>query len=138
SSPAQDVAFFGLSAGPMQQLSAVDVYRLGFVGRGVRIAVLDAGFSREHESLAQLSVVATWDFIHGDTIVSDRPEEPPGGEQHGARTLSLIAGFAPGRLVGPAPAAEFLLAKVDRRGTIKSAVDEDRWVAALQWADAMG
>lgn len=129
---------YGLSEAVMRQLGVDAAHRLGFTGRGVRIAVLDAGFDLTHESVAGLAIVATRDFIHGDAIVSDRPGEPPGGAAHGTRTLSIIAGNAPGSLVGPAPEAEFVLAKVDRRQNRKSVVDEDRWVAALQWADSLG
>jgi hypothetical protein len=46
----------------------------------------------------------------------------------------------PGRIVGPAFDAQFILAKVDvnQAGTDQFGADEDRWVAAVEWADSMG
>jgi len=129
---------YGFALPGIRQLAIDEVHRLGFTGQGVRIAVLDAGFDLTHEAVASLNVVEAWNFIHGDSVVSDRPGEPPGGAEHGTRTLSIIAANLSGTLVGPAPEAEFLLAKVERRQVQKSVVDEDRWVAALQWADSLG
>ena len=131
--PDQD---YGEALAPLQQLGVPIAHAFGFTGRGIRIALLDTGFKRDHESLASLTVVAARDFVNGDTIVSDEPGEPRGTENHGTSVWSLLAGYRPGIMIGPAFEAEFALAKVSLPGT---RADEARWVQALEWAvDSVG
>lgn len=127
---------YGAALAPLQQLGVPSVHRLGFTGRGIRIALLDTGFKRDHESLAPLTVIAARDFVNGDTIVSDEPQDPRGTENHGTGVWSLLAAYRPGTLIGPAFDAEFALAKVALPGTRQ---EEALWVQALEWAvDSVG
>ncbi|HET9985508.1 MAG TPA: S8 family serine peptidase [Longimicrobiales bacterium] len=109
-------------------------------GKNVRIAIFDTGFNPAHESLAPLRVVAKRDFIQGDTIVRDQAGDRAGQQSHGTLTWSILGGKAVGRLVGPAYDAEFVLAKTeDDTPGFDSHADEDRWVAAAEWAvDSVG
>ncbi len=122
------------------------------MGQGVRVAIIDAGFNwQDHQAFASLNVVAWRDFLNDDNDVSDEPDEPITGNEietgqnlHGTEVLGVIAGYDPGRLVGIAPRAEYLLAKtedarVDARGVeLDPATEEDRWIAAIEWADSLG
>lgn len=127
---------YGAALAPLKQLGVPIAHALGFTGRGIRIALLDTGFKRDHESLASLTVVASRDFVNGDTIVSDEPQDAPGTENHGTGVWSLLAAYRPGTLIGPAFEAEFALAKIALPGTRE---DEARWVQALEWAvDSVG
>ena len=131
-----------------QQLSDIGVPALhnqGFRGKGIRIALLDVGFNySEHPALAPLQVMAERDFINGDDIVSDQTDQPLTGNEalsaqnlHGSEVLSLLAADDPGRLVGVAPEAEYLLAKTEDL-VRELPIEEDRWIAGLEWADSMG
>ncbi|NKB69954.1 MAG: S8 family serine peptidase [Candidatus Latescibacteria bacterium] len=131
-----------------QQLADIGVPALhnqGLKGAGIRVAVLDVGFNyREHPAFARLQVVAERDFINGDNIVSDQTGQPLTGNEtrssqnlHGSEVLSLLAADVPGRLVGVAPEAEYLLAKTEDLGR-ELPVEEDRWIAGLEWADSLG
>jgi subtilisin family serine protease len=51
--------------------------------------------------------------------------------------LSILAGYAPGRIIGPAYAADFLLARTEQTAFERS-VEEDWWVAGLEWAERWG
>ena len=141
-SPQED---YGPSFQQAAAVRATVLHNLGFRGEGVTIALLDAGFNhRDQRAFAHLRVKAEWDFINGDGDVSDEPgqtvtgeEEATGQNLHGTRVLSLLAGFDPGRLIGVAPEAEFVLAKTEDI-TSELPVDEDRWVAGLEWADSLG
>src|SRR5690606_9776268 len=82
-------ADYGAALAPLQQLGVPAAHALGYTGRGVRIALLDTGFKRDHESLAPLTVVAARDFVNGDTVVSDQPQDPRGTENHGTGVWSL-------------------------------------------------
>ena len=58
-------------------------------------------------------------------------------DAHGTNTLSTLAGYAPGQLVGPAYAASFILA-VTEDVRSETPVEEDNWAAAAEWAEALG
>ncbi len=138
-----------------EQIAAVGVHLLharGVMGLGVRIAVIDAGFNwRDHRAFAELKVIATRDFLNGDNVVADEFDEPVTGNEfendqnhHGTRVLGVLAGYDPGQLIGVAPEAEYILAKTEF-GLIgedgqerEPATEEDRWIAALEWADSLG
>lgn len=62
---------------------------------------------------------------------------------HGTRMTSLIAGWLPYTLVGIAPAVDLLVAKTEfhkSRGNryYEYNIEEDTYIAALEWAEAMG
>ncbi|HJP32346.1 MAG TPA: S8 family serine peptidase [Candidatus Latescibacteria bacterium] len=138
-----------------EQTAAVGAHLLhdrGVMGQGVRIALIDAGFNwQDHEAFAGTDIIAVHDFLNDDDDVGDELDEPvtgneveTGQNQHGTEVLSVVGGYDPGRLVGIAPEAEFLLAKtedarLDERGIERDpATEEDRWIAAIEWADSLG
>lgn len=129
--------FYGRSLAQVRQIGVPIAHELGFTGAGVRIALLDTGFRTEHEALVELPVVAARDFIQGDDVVSNQAGDPSGQDSHGTQVWSVLAGNEPNELIGPAYGAEFLLAKVDHL-TLEPRADEDRWVAAIEWADSLG
>lgn len=136
-----DSAFYGPNWRAIQQLGIPSAHQLNFTGRNIRIAILDTGFEPQHEALRTRQVIAQRDFIGRDNIVSDEPQDTVRNqEQHGTWVWSVLGGHAPGKLVGPAFDASFILAKVDvnEPGDVDRAADEDRWVAAVEWADSMG
>lgn len=130
-------AFYGRSAAQVAQIGVPLAHDLGLTGAGVRIALLDTGFRDDHEALAELKVLARRDFIQDDTIVANEAGDASTQDHHGTRVWSILAGSEPGKLIGPAYGATFLLAKTDDVPTEPRA-DEDRWVAAIEWADSMG
>jgi subtilisin family serine protease len=48
-----------------------------------------------------------------------------------------MAGFKPGQLIGPAYGASVLLARTENDAS-ETPLEEDNWVAALEWADSLG
>ncbi|CAN5651269.1 hypothetical protein BH23GEM9_BH23GEM9_22480 [soil metagenome] len=132
----QDSAFYGPTYAALRELNIPALHALGFTGTGVRIAILDTGFLLGHETLAGRSVPGQFDFIHGSPDVGQKPGDPPQQSRHGTAIMSLLAGYAPNRFVGGAYGAAFYLAKMKLGGGFDSRGDEDRWVAAIEWADA--
>jgi subtilisin family serine protease len=127
---------YGLSQGQLQQINVPAVHAQGLHGEGVLIAVFDAGFNTlSHEAFAALDLAGTRDFVNGDLDVGDGADRGEGS--HGTETLSVIGGFRPGRLVGPAFAASFLLAKTENTDS-ETPVEEDNWAAAAEWAEGRG
>ena len=138
--------YYGNSYEQLAQVNVIPLHRMGFRGAGIRIAILDNGFHyREHPAfLNGLRVVAERDFINSDAIVSDEVGQPYTGDEdrssqniHGAQVLSIMAGNDIGSFVGVAPDAEYILAKTEDNGS-EYPIEEDRWVAGLEWADSLG
>ena len=139
----QDSAEYGVSWPFLRELNLPVLHSLNFTGAIRRIAILDTGFSLTHETTATRTVYRQRDFVNGDTVVSNQPGDPtnPNPEEHGTQIWSLLGGYAPRRMIGGAYAAEFILAKVDVPSfvpAVDTSADEDRWVAAVEWADSLG
>lgn len=131
---------YGDSFTQLDQLRVPALHDIGLSGRGVLIALLDTGYHLNHEAFDSLRtrVVAEWDFIHNDGTTSDQAgQDGPGQHDHGTETLSVIGGFAPGRLIGPAYGARFLLAKTESIA-FEEQIEEDWWMQAIEWADSLG
>ena len=122
----------------VQMLGIPEAHLLGYRGQGVLICVLDSGFDLSHESLRHLVVRDTRDFLQNDRDVSFQPgRDLPKQAYHGTQVLSVLAGNAPGKLMGPAPDAEFLLGKTEDIAR-ETHIEEDKWVEAVEWAEALG
>lgn len=106
-------------------------------GEGIRICLLDSGFDLVHESLQHVEVFAQWDFINGDEVVADEPGDPVGQEYHGTAVLSVIGGYQPGQLIGPAYGASYLLGKTEDISD-EQPIEEDYWVAGIEWGEGLG
>jgi hypothetical protein len=128
---------YGPSYDQLQFLNVPAVHDSGYYGTGIVILVLDTGFLKEHESLSGLDIIAEWDFVFDDGETQNEPEDDPSQHNHGTTVWSILGGYAPGSLIGPAFNASFLLAKVEDIRS-ETPVEEDNYVAALEWADTLG
>jgi subtilisin family serine protease len=128
---------YGPSDMPYRRLDLRPLADAGVNGAGVRIVILDGGFNTLHPAFAGVTVTAQRDFVFGDSIVRDEPNDQPGAQAHGTAVWSLFAGLVPGRLVGIARGASYLLAKTEDIRS-ETRVEEDNYVAALEWADSVG
>ncbi|MGE5759063.1 MAG: S8 family serine peptidase [Gemmatimonadota bacterium] len=135
--PASGDPTYGPSEMPYRQLGLRPLADAGVSGAGIRIAILDAGFNTLDPAFAGVTVTAQRDFVFGDSIVRDEPNDQPGAQAHGTAVWSLFAGLVPGRLVGVARGASYLLAKTEDIRS-ETRVEEDNYVAALEWADSIG
>lgn len=134
---------YGMSSTQIHQAHIDDLHSRGYHGEGTVIAVLDTGFDLSHDAFRDINVIAQYDFINGDDETSDQPpEDDIGQDDHGTEVLSVIAGNSQGNLVGVAHAAGYLLAKTERisyGGSIfEKEIEEDWWVAGIEWAEANG
>jgi len=134
SAPALD---YGASYAQLDLINVIPIHNANLFGAGVLIAMLDTGFNRRHESLVHLDVVAEWDFIKNDPVTRNQPGDPLSQHNHGTMTLSALAGYAPGDLIGPAFAASFALGKTERVD-VEIQQEEDDYVRGLEWADSLG
>lgn len=134
-------SLYGPSAMPLRRLNLFPLVERGYRGRGVRIAVLDTGFETDHPAFSSAAVIAQRDFVGDslapDTVVKNEPGDAPDASRHGTAVWSLLAANLPGYMVGVAPEAEYLLAKTEDV-RFERRVEEDNYVAALEWADSLG
>jgi serine protease AprX len=128
---------YGESFTQVDQLNIPALHSMGYSGQGVLICMLDDGFNNlSHQALDHLDIVATWDFVNNDPNVFDE-EGQMGNGDHGTNTLGTIAGFHPGKLIGPAFGASFLLGKTEN-SDYERHIEEDHWIAGAEWADTFG
>ncbi len=128
---------YGPSAMPFRQLNLLPLAERGIRGAGIKIAVLDTGFETDHAAFATASVIAQRDFVFGDSTVRNEPGDVGDASRHGTAVWSLLAGSIPNQLVGFATEAEYVLAKTEDVRS-ETRVEEDNYVAALEWADSLG
>ena len=135
---AQIMTDYGLSRNQLELINVPAAHAMGYSGYGVLIALLDTGFSLEHEALSDVDIAAEYDFIFDDEDTRNDPAvDELQQDTHGTAVLSVIGGRAPERLIGPAFNASYLLAKTeDVRG--ETVIEEDHWVSAIEWAERLG
>jgi subtilisin family serine protease len=135
--PRRASAGWGGSAAQLRLEQLDSLQTRGLDGSGLRILVLDTGFYRDLPVFSQLRVVDEYDFVHGDDDTADDVADSAGQQNHGTGVLSVLAGLDPGLLVGAAPGVEVLLAKTEWVRS-ETRVEEDNYVAALEWGEALG
>lgn len=128
---------YGAGFAQVDQINVPPLHNDGYDGSGVMIGLLDTGFNRSHVALQHIDVVAEWDFIFDDGNTRNEAGDALSQEVHGTQVLSVMAGYAPGNLIGPAYGATFALAKTERVWEEVEA-EEDDFVAALEWVDSIG
>jgi hypothetical protein len=110
---------------------------LGLTGKGVRIAVFDAGFTGAdtHGAFDHLRnsgrIETTCDFYGGKTT------DVYHGSKHGTAVLGCLAGISHLGPIGAATEATYLLARTEHNQKEKP-IEEDHWMAAAEWADRLG
>ncbi len=127
---------YGTSLRQNAFINAPELHDRGYLGRGVMVGVCDAGFDNlDHNCFAEIDIVDSWDFVNDDDEVGD--EDDMGDGNHGTKILSIIGGYQEGRLIGIAPEASYVLAKTENTER-EVEVEEDHWVAAVEWMDSLG
>ncbi|MCH8023962.1 MAG: S8 family peptidase [Candidatus Marinimicrobia bacterium] len=130
---------YGASAWQSEMLGVNDVHERGYSGAGILVLMLDTGFMNSHEAINQERILGEYDFINddGETANETAEENKIGQHNHGSMTYSVLGGYAPGKLIGPAYGCDFLLAKTESVA-YELEVEEDNFVAALEWGENWG
>lgn len=135
--PSPGFAGYGNSYGQLNGINAVAAQDSGWSGATVVVAMFDTGYDKNHPALSPLLRIAERDFIFGDGETANQGQDVNGQWDHGSGTWSVLGGYAPGSQIGPAFNARFLLAKTEDVRS-ETPVEEDNWVAAVEWADSLG
>jgi serine protease AprX len=128
---------FGLTAAQLAQIGVPALHDSGYTGVGVRICILDNGFNYHatHPALKDAGILATRDFVRGVEDPTDLANN--GWFTHGTNTFSCIAGNQPGRYVGAAPGATFMLGRTEYNPS-ETPVEMVYWGMGAEWADSAG
>ncbi|RKG89085.1 peptidase S8 [Corallococcus sp. CA049B] len=114
-------------------------------GEGVRVCVIDSGLDMDHPEF-QGAVAGTHDFVDEDEDANDRGPQGQWGQGHGTHVAGIIAARmghggntgprgAPGGMVGVAPNASLLIARVlDLSGQTQMSVV----LSAMEWCESQG
>lgn len=131
-----DPAKYGNALGQLTQLNGKYLHNQGFRGKGIQIAILDAGFLNANiytvfDSLRNSGrILGIRDFVDPKSDIYTQ-------NYHGMSVLSCIGGNLPGSLIGTAPDASFYLIRSEDVAT-EYLIEEDNWVAAAEFADSLG
>ena len=133
-SPLTDSLDYGNGITQISQIHVNDVHNSGVFGQGVMVASFDDGFiGQNHEvfTTLPLNLVRQYDFqLHIPNAYSVTAS-------HGTETMSLVSGYKPGQMIGPAFKSMFIVARTEV-DSFERPIEMDNWSAAAQWADSLG
>ena len=112
------------------------IHRLGFTGKGVTMMVMDGGFLNV-DTLRYFAGMREEGRLLGARNFVEHHASPFRTDQHGTMVLSCIAANVPGELMGSAPNVLVYLAKTED-SRLEAKIEEDNWVAGIEWADSLG
>jgi hypothetical protein len=133
---ATDSIFSGKSH-PQISLINADSLLMGEVnGEGVLIAVLDAGFYNldlipafKH-LFKEKRIIAAWDLVANEEDVFN-------DDDHGLAVMSCLAAWQPGKIMGTAPKANYLLLRTENSYS-EYLSEEYFWAIAAEYSDSAG
>ena len=127
---------YGKATDQINQLNGTYLHNEGFRGKGIHVAVIDAGFTNVNvnpcfDSLRlQGRLLGTKDVINP---VSNIYSE----DTHGAMVLSTMTGNISGQYLGTAPEASYWLIRTEYSPT-EYKVETDFWCSGIEFADSVG
>ena len=131
---------YGLSAAQLQFHRVDKVHALGYDGSDVIVGIMDGGFDVTHEVFEHLRItnriIAERDFVDGGSNTKINVMSPS-YHSHGTSVAGIIAGKKDGTLMGVAPGVSLVLARTEDDKQ-EAPVEEDNWVAAIEWMQTLG
>lgn len=129
-------ADYGNSLTQAKMIGATDMHTAGFKGKGIAIAVMDAGFQNVNNSnffkhlFSNNQIGGTYD------LVSNKEDVYSTGD-HGTKVLSTMAAYLRGTIVGTAPEATYWLYRTENVSS-EYRIEEVNWLIAAEKADSVG
>lgn len=118
----------------LNMLNGVELHRSGYTGKGISIAVFDAGFYGVHINPVfrniEEQVVHTWDFVSMEADVYN-------DDSHGAHVFSCMAASKEETMIGSAPDASYYLFRTES-AKYEYLYEEIHWIRAAEVADSLG
>jgi subtilisin family serine protease len=127
---------YGIADTQISQLNGKVLHTQGYRGKGIEIAVIDAGFNNVDNNPAfdslrlQGRLLGVKDIINPNSNIYTE-------DAHGANVLSIMTGNLPGQFLGTAPDASFWLIRTEYSPT-EYKVETDFWCSGIEYADSVG
>ncbi len=130
-------AIYGASMRALSMMNGHLLHAIGGArGEGMLIGILDSGFDQADSMAAFTHLNERNGIILTDDVVC--PHCNVFNEHsHGRSVLSVLAGVLPGKLMGTAPNAEYILVRTEDVYS-EYPVEEDNWVRGAEIADSIG
>ena len=124
--------YYGVAAEQIQLHQGEKLHEKGFLGQGIHIAVIDAGFFNVDliKLFRKVDILGTRDFVNPKSDIYAE-------HYHGLKVLSCMAANRPKVMVGTAPEASYWLLRSEDNDT-EQLSEEDYWSAAIEFADSVG
>jgi len=137
-SGSSNVFNYGGGLNQIQMIKGEELHNRGYTGKGLIIALLDAGYWHVDQLAAFDSlwlngrIIGTRDFVTpGANVFGDDMHG------HGMMVLSTMGANLPGQLVGTAPHASYFLIRTED-GASEYIIEEYNWVSGAELADSLG
>lgn len=127
---------YGNSNNQIEMLNGHLLHQANYTAGGKIIAVLDSGFSGVNTIIPFNRMFTNGLYLGGYNYVA-RNNDVFSTHNHGTMTLSCMAGFVDGQLVGTAPDAGYYL-YITEDVADENPVEESYWVEAAEEADRLG
>lgn len=125
--------FYGYAYDNIRLMKGDTLHSRGFRGKGIAIAVIDAGYN----NFSQIDYLDNVNILGSKAFVADGSSLFCKRNQHGLNVLSCMATNKPNRYVGTAPDASYwMLGSEDPKSEFP--IEEDYWAAAAEFADSVG
>jgi subtilisin family serine protease len=121
----------------LKQINVITAHEAGYAGQNIYVLILDTGFFKDHETIETDQIIAERDFINNDSNTQDEASDTVSQHSHGTYCLSALGGSMDSKHYGPAYESNFLFAKTESV-TFEREIEEDWFVAALEWGDSLG
>lgn len=128
----------------MEQIGAATLLERGLSGKGVYIGIIDGSFSTSNQSPGLMRLFANGRILGSRDFVSPATEDffnvaSSQKDYHGTAVWHLIGGYDTLKNLqyGLATDASYFLARTDD-SFHENRVEEEHWVAALEWMDSTG
>jgi hypothetical protein len=130
--PVRDSVYYGSAWRNIKPDNGQVLHASGFEGAGIDIAVIDGGFNNlpANPQFSNTNILGGKSFIYEDANPFTR-------DSHGVQTSSIMAVNKPGFFVGTAPEANYWFFRTEDTSS-EFLVEEDYYVAALEYADSVG
>lgn len=114
-------------------LNGEALYGSGLDGSGILISIIDGGFAnlKDISAFQQMKIVGIRNFV------PYAPSDIYLGTDHGTKVASILAANVPGKYLGLAPGAEYLLIRTEDAER-EVLAEEDYWATGVEYADSMG
>tara|TARA_B110000902_G_scaffold207767_1_gene236890 strand:+ start:13109 stop:14791 length:1683 start_codon:yes stop_codon:yes gene_type:complete len=127
---------YGMAYTQNRQIQITDLHQNGYNGKGITIAVFDAGFNAidkipsflKHQANGLLTF--GFDIAGLDNVLNIK-------DNHGTAVTSCIGGYHKGKFIGGAPMAHLILFRTEYAAT-EYPIEELNWCKAAELADSAG